>query len=129
MSLEPVREVASWALVTVMSAAANPVTGSVKLNVIGMGDCLSFSGSKLMDKTIVDELRDKRAHALRHGRIITDRELLEGARMAKSARTEDGQAGDDQVAEVDNSDESDVKWASLPESLKVLPAPGAREAE
>ena len=88
---------------------------------VEMGDCLSdFSGSMLLDETIADEIRAKRVHALRRGRIITDRELLEGEDGEVS---EGDQAGDDQAAEIENSDGSEIKWTSLPEGLKVLPAP------
>eukprot|EP00966_Prymnesium_polylepis_P300626 6947360-Prymnesium_polylepis.1 len=44
-----------------------------------MGDSLfDFSDSMLVDEILADDLRVKRMHALRRGRIITDEELLMG---------------------------------------------------
>ena len=89
-----------------------------------MGDGLEdFAGSMLVDENVAEELRAKKLHALRRGKIITDDEL------AVDEEEEEAEAGDEE-AEVEADDEEaeggaagaaatvrrEVKW-SLPEGL------------
>ena len=93
-----------------------------------MGDGLEdFAGSMLVDENVAEELRAKKLHALRRGKIINDDEL------AVDADEEGAEAGDEEAeveADVEADDEEaeggaagaaatvrrEVKW-SLPEGL------------
>eukprot|EP00966_Prymnesium_polylepis_P264625 6113118-Prymnesium_polylepis.1 len=95
---------------------------------LDMGDSLAdFSGSMLVDEAVVEELRAKRLHALRRGRLITDAELLEagpdGEEVEGEAEEAEGEAGEE-GAEQGEADATarEVKWAPLV-GLKVLPKP------
>ena len=86
-----------------------------------MGDTLGdFAGSMLIDETIADNLRGKRQHALRRGRLITDEELLQGEEGEAEAAEGSGDEGEAE-GEAEGLDPTarEVKWSSLPEGLKV----------
>ena len=94
---------------------------------IDMGDAVNdFAGSMLVDETVADDLRAKRMHALRRGKMITDEELLQGE------ESEEGEEAEELAEQADGDNEEaagldpttrEVKWASLPEGLKVASAP------
>eukprot|EP00966_Prymnesium_polylepis_P018511 426165-Prymnesium_polylepis.2 len=79
-----------------------------------MGDTLGdFAGSMLIDETIADDLRGKRQHALRRGRLITDEELLQGEQGEAEAAEGRGAEGEAE-AEAEGLDPTmrEVKWSS-----------------
>eukprot|EP00966_Prymnesium_polylepis_P222242 5142040-Prymnesium_polylepis.1 len=79
-----------------------------------MGDCMSdFSGSMLVDEDVADNLRAKRTHALRRGRLITDAELLEGEGQQETAGEEE-EEDEEQEEEAADATMREVKWTPLP---------------
>ena len=96
---------------------------------VEMGDTLSdFEGSLLVDEVTADELRGKRLHALRRGRLITDEELeADGDEAAGNESNEDeGEAAADDSDGAATAEETaarrEVKW-HLPEGLEVVEKP------
>ena len=89
-----------------------------------------FSGSMFMDETDSEDLQDRRLHALRRGRLLTDEELLEdepednekGETSGEAApEAEDEEGGDTLEAAAGRRE---IKWGVLPEGLTVAPKPG-----
>ena len=82
-----------------------------------------------------EELKAKRLHALRRGRLLTDEELVEEAEEegeasgAAAVAEEEEEEGEEAGAADDGAEAAaarrEVKWGTLPEGLLVSSKPGA----
>lgn len=84
---------------------------------VEMGDGLSdFAGSMMVEEDVADDLRAKRMRGLRRGKLITDDELL----LGDDDSEQDPVGGE---AEVGGAPANEIKWANMPDGLKVMSPP------